>query len=250
MIKRAIKYLRENKKALNEINNRLISIEYANHELLFASYFQDSIQDSVWVKNKSFSAYGGAANYSLLYKLFKIYDVLQPKTVLEFGLGQTTKLSSQYATFNKKAKVFVVDDDAEWVEVYKKQTKIPTNLELLNVELQDFKHKGHTLQRLGEYSGLNEYTAGVKFNLVIVDGPIGYDKEYPRTNVVSMVDDLDTEWIVIFDDAERAGEQRTMELFREALRDKDLEFAEFAISGTKTQRYFCDKRTEKLLYAL
>ena len=250
MIQRITQHMRENRRLLHEINGRLIGIQASNKEILFAQYFRDSIQDSTWIHDKGFSAYAGAANYSLLYKLFKILDVVRPEAVLEFGLGQTTKMTSQYAEANDKAKVVVIDDDPEWVGIYKKQTTLPKNLKLVTVGLQDFKHDGETLQKMSEYAGLEKVLGKSKFNLVIVDGPIGYDKEYSRTNVVSLVGNLADTWVVVFDDAERPGEQRTMDLFREKLNEKSLKYSEFEVTGSKTQHYFCTERLYKTVFAI
>lgn len=251
MIRRTVRHIRHNRQLLDSIsqkldetlkinsdaNQKLDETLKLNREILFANYFRDSIQNSTWVKDKSFSAYGGAANYSLLYKLYKIYDVVRPENILEFGLGQSTKLTLQYLKHNKKAKAFVIDDSQEWIDIYKNQFDIPNNLELIKLKLQDFKYKGKILQKNNEYAGLKKATGKVKFGLVIVDGPIGYDKEYSRTNIVSLTDNLAKNFIVIFDDAERPGEQRTIQILKEELHKNKIEFAEFDVTANKTQRY-------------
>lgn len=257
MIKKVVNYTRYTKQQLVDLNQKVDELgkkielqERINKELLFANYFQDSIKNSTWVKDKSFSAFGGAANYSMLYKLFKVLDIIKPNIILEFGLGQTTKLTCQYAEANKNKKVIVIDDDTDWVDMYKKQTKVPKNLELITLELQDFRYKNKVLQRMGEYKDLDKVLGKTQFNLVIVDGPIGYDKEYPRTNVISLVNNLAKDFVVIFDDAEREGEQRTLDLFRKELNKSSIEFAEFSWNGSKTQHYFCAKHLYKMTFAI
>lgn len=250
MIKRIKLHILENRRLLNEINDKLTSLQASNSELLFAQYFRDSIQNSSWVYDKGFSAYAGAANYSLLYKLYKILDIIKPENVLEFGLGQTTKMTSQYAEANSETKVLIIDDDQEWVDIYKEQTNIPKNLKLVTTGLQDFKYDGKVLQKMNEYAGLEKTIGKTKFNLIIVDGPIGYDKEYSRTNVVSLVTNLAKSWTVVFDDAERPGEQHTIDLFREQLQEHGTEYSEFRVDSNKTQHYFCSKELYKTLYAI
>jgi abortive infection bacteriophage resistance protein len=51
---------------LNIIKN-LARIESHNREILMAQIFTSSIVDVEWLKRKSFSPSGSAANYSLLY---------------------------------------------------------------------------------------------------------------------------------------------------------------------------------------
>jgi hypothetical protein len=166
---------------------------------------------------------------------------------LELGLGQTTKLSAQYAEANPKSMILVIDDDSNWVDIYKKQTTIPKNMQIKEVGLQDFKHKGKILQKKSEYRGLDSLVKNIKFNLVIVDGPIGWDKEYPRTNVIALIDNLSKDWVVIFDDAERTGEGRTIQLFVEELQKKKINYINFVVSAGKNQHYFCASHLENML---
>lgn len=56
-------------------------------EILFSSIFNDSIRNVSWIKDRTFSASGASANYSFLYILFKILDLVKPKSILELGMG-------------------------------------------------------------------------------------------------------------------------------------------------------------------
>lgn len=224
--------------------NKIIS---QNDELLFANLFRDSISDSAWLKNKSFSAYNAAANYSFLYKLYRILDVLKPKNILELGLGQTTKLTSQYAKYNKDSNVIAIDDDKVWIDVLSKQIPNSPNFKIKHLNLQNFVYKGDVLQQKSEYKDLEKVVKGKKFDLIIVDGPIGWDKEYPRTNVIGLLNNLTDTWVVIFDDSNRLGESKTTGIFRNELNDKNIKYKEFTTKGLKEQRYFCNTINYEIL---
>ena len=232
------KYFYESKRQLDDVSNRLETIQKQNTELLYANIFRDSIQDSEWVKIRSFSPFQAAANYSLLYKLFKIYDVLQPKSVLEFGLGQTTRLTAQYAASNQKCKVMAIDSSKEWIDIYNSQLVSTPNLTITHLPVGDLR-LGKVTSKDAEYSGLDKIVGKTKFNLVIVDGPIGHLKKYSRTNVVHLIDNLAKDWVVIFDDAERNGEKNTIELFKNELINRKREYVNFEFSALKSQHYFC-----------
>lgn len=144
------KYISHSRQKLDQIDESLNRIERQNNEaldrirrqnneLLFANIFRDSIRSSRWLIDKSFSPYRGAANYSLLYKLYKIYDIYRPENILEFGLGQSTKLTSYYAASNKKAEALVIDNSDEWIAIYKSQTLQTPNLKLEKLAVRDFK---------------------------------------------------------------------------------------------------------------
>lgn len=233
-------YLRENKNAIESIEHRLELLEKQNRELLFASIFRDSIQDSNWVTNKSFSAFQAAANYSLLYKLFKIYDIVKPQNILEFGLGQSTRLTGQYISAHSEAKALVIDDDEEWIRIYKSQISDTNRMRIKKLPVGDFKYEKISSEK-GEYVGLESIIKQAKYNLIIVDGPVGHLREYSRTNIVSLIGNLAESWIVIFDDAERPGEQNTMNIFHKELRRLKIEYVDFEFSAAKSQHYFCSK---------
>jgi len=242
-----VKHLYENKRQLQQINEKLDLLERQNVELLYANIFRDSIQDSEWVNNKSFSPFQAAANYSLLYKLFKIYDVFKPKAVLEFGLGQSTRLSAQYAANNSEVSVLAVDDNKEWIKIYESQLTRAGNLKIQHLPVGDLRLDSIT-SKDAEYMGLGKVIGNKKFNLIIVDGPVGHLKQYSRTNVVHLIDNLAKDWIVIFDDAERDGEKNTIELFKKQLDESKREYRNFEFSALKSQHYFCSPSVASMIH--
>ena len=61
-------------------------------EIHKAEIFSSTIADSEWLKFKSFSPGGWAADYGLLYTLYRVLNGMRPQNVLEFGLGQSSKM--------------------------------------------------------------------------------------------------------------------------------------------------------------
>ena len=70
--------------------------------------------------------------YQYLYAVYRILNTVKPKKILELGLGQSTKLLSQYAKTNKEVKHIVVEHDQEWIDFYKKENEVAENMEILN----------------------------------------------------------------------------------------------------------------------
>lgn len=243
------------KKAINsrfqKIENRLDYIEKQNSELLWASYFRDSIASSNWVIDKSFSATNGAANYSFLYKLFKIYDIIKPNSILEFGLGQSTNLTRQYCAANKSTNAIVIDHDNAWVETYKKYTKGIKNLTLEVLPTEDFKLKdGRLGAKDTQYKGLKKTIGDKKFNLVIVDGPIGVDKEYSRTDILGLTNALADTFVILIDDSNRTGEQNTVRLLRDKLDKNKKRYTDWTVNGMKQQTIFASADVADILWAI
>jgi hypothetical protein len=241
--RRYFNYLREFYRAIFEIKKQ-------NEELLFAHLFADSRRDCRWLKDKSFSPFQGAANYSFLYKLFRIYDIIKPQSILEFGLGQTSKLTCQYLKYsNRRARAIIVDDNQQWLEVYRRQLPVSKNLKLVKLETQSFRHAGRETAN-SRYANLAKKIKKQKFDLIIIDGPIGYGKFYPRTNILDLVPHLAKQFIVVFDDAEREGEQRTMKLFAKKLEAASIPYQTFNLPSVKMQTYFCDRKSFNLVFAI
>lgn len=235
-------------------NNTSIDIEKIlkiSNELLYAHIFSDTTSNCQWLKDKSFTPYQGAANYSFLFKLFRIYDIFEPKNILEFGIGQTTKLTSQYIAYkNKSSKAYIIDDNEKWINIYKKLIPITKNLKIIKLDTEKFKYK-KTESISSKYSNLKKIIKNTKFNLIIVDGPIGHGKEYPRTNLFDLIkNNLDKDWITIIDDAERHGEQNTINLFEKKLKINKIDFFSFYIEGTKKQQIICSKDVYPIVFAI
>lgn len=234
----------------NQVHNcdKLLQI---NNELLYAHIFSDSIRGCSWLKNISFSPYQGAANYSFLYKLFRIYDVIQPKNILEFGLGQTSKLTYQYIKYkNKSAKAFVIDNNQQWIDIYKKEIKSYKKFLIKKLDTTNFTHNKITTLD-SKYANLDKLVKNEKFDLIIIDGPAGYKKNFPRTNILDLVkNNLDNNWIIVIDDFERVGEQNTIKLLENKLITNKIKYNSFYIESTKKQLYMSSKELFPLLFAI
>lgn len=254
MLKKRVKAILDNR--FQRIEEKLDGIEKQNSELLWASYFRDSIASSDWVHDKSFSAVNGAASYSFLYKLFKVYDIFKPEVILEFGLGQSTNLTRQYCAANKKSIAVVFDHDRTWVDTYKAFTDGINNLSLKVAPTEDFKLPDGSFGAADtQYKGLKKILkasdiANKKLNLIIVDGPIGVDKSFSRTDILGLTSHLADTFVIIIDDSNRQGEQATIALLRERLSKKKIDYADWTVNGMKQQTIFASKDIADVLWAI
>ncbi len=226
---------------LQRIEQRLKILEDDNttlkrmlNELNFADLMHDSMQNKKWLKNKAFSLFGWAANYSFIYTLFRILDNTKVKNILEFGMGQTSLLTSQYVAHkNKKAVLNICEHNQDWIDIFKKQLPKSERIHINHPEVESFDFEG---QLNDKYKDLSTVTTDRKFDLIIVDGPIGGGKNFPRSNIIDLIpENLAEEFIIIFDDAERAGEQLIIKKTEGKLRLLNLKFSVFSRQGIKKQ---------------
>ena len=226
----------ENLNALHaEVANLKRYVQKQTAELYYANLLHDSTKGSAWLKDQAFSLYGWAANYSFIYLLFRILDKTAPQNILEFGLGQTTKVTSQYIAYkNPTAMLNVCEHSSEWINLYKPELPKKSHIKIRHLNLKYFKYEG---QKNDKYRDLDTIAHGQKFDLIIIDGPTGGGKNFPRSNIVDIVKgkNLADDFIIIFDDGDRPGEQLTIAKTKEELKKQKIDFVEFERNALKTQ---------------
>ncbi len=231
---------------LNIFNHDIIERDNFNRsifkELQYAFVFDDTIKDSEWLNKNSFSLINAAANYSFAYSLYRILNDAKPKNILELGLGQTTKLTTQYVNYFQDTTLTVVEGDAEWIDLFSKKLDINENTKILNLDLENYNYKDEETIRFKDFI---EALEDQKFDLIIIDGPQGFilgsdnntiELEYSRTNIWQLIpQNLADDFIIIMDDFNRVGEQNTLNRVKELLNENNIAFYEYNSWAFKTQ---------------
>ena len=201
--------------------------------------FKDTIKESPWVKNRSFSLNNGAANYSFMYVLYRILNEVEPKNILELGLGQTTKLTSQYANFFTDSKLLTIDGDKDWIDNFKENLIISENMDIVYNDLETFTFRDTENLR---YKNIKDTVKDEKFDLVVIDGPQGFFSpgfrmlDYSRSNIWELIpDNLADDFVIVIDDYERKGEKNTIAIVKELLDENNISFSTFNSIGLKEQ---------------
>ena len=201
-------------------------------EMNYAHVFKDTINDSDWLFNKSFSANNAAANYSFLYILYRILDEIKPSKILELGLGQTTLLTSQYVNFFKNADLQVVEDNEKWIEYFSNKLNITSNVKINLVNKREILINSFKCLKYENFSNLIKDDL---FNLIIIDGPYGANQEYPRSNIWDLINNLADNFVIIIDDYDRQGEINTSKILLDKLSENGIIFNTSVFRGIKNQ---------------
>ena len=232
---------------LEKVQNLQNKAQLQYQELNFADLLHDSTHSSSWLKDKNFALYGWAANYSFIYTLFRILDNVQPAHILEMGLGQTSMVTTQYIA-NKKpaADLDIIENDESWIKVYEPKLAKSQNIKLHQCDIEFFDYEGEQSRK---YKELNKITGDKKYNLIIVDGPFGGAQKLPRSNIVELVEhNLAQDFIIMFDDAERAGEQNTIAQTKAKLTSLGIKFGTQQRNALKSQVLIFSKSCEFAKY--
>ena len=190
-------------------------------ESLAATTFVNAIQNAEWLKYKSFFPGRWAVEYTFLLALFRIFDYHKFSNILEFGLGQTSRMLHQYADYYKVPAV-TVEHDSDWIEFTRQDTRnaYPINVKMLPLEMVDY--NGFTTRT---YQGIKTAFENQKFDFILVDGPFG-SEHYSRSQIIHLAENnLAETFCIIIDDCNRIGEQETVAEVEAALKKCGIKYA-------------------------
>ncbi len=209
-------------------------------ELLWANIFHDTIRGSKWLQNQPFSPGRAAIGYPTLYALYRILDEFQPRSILEMGLGQSTKMIGSYVKWKEqqgeKCEHIVVEHDASWITFFQKGFECSPNTEIVQMDLLkvmlDDVDGAQTEVKL--YQNFSDRLQGKKFDLIFIDGPFG-SPIYSRMDIIDLLPEcLSESFILMLDDAERPGEQNTVQMICNMLQEAGINYSQNEYMGEKS----------------
>lgn len=200
-------------------------------ELDWANTYHDSIRGKEWLEKLPLNIGRWAGNYSFFYVLHRILNDYKPNSVLEFGLGESTKFITTYLeNYLLDSKHLVIEHDANWKKTYlsKNLISLRTNIEICELEkkeIKSFKSNG--------YKNIESKVKN-KYDLYIVDGPFGSSK-YSRYDIVKLAEVFTSndEFIIMLDDYNRKGEQDTAKDLLKSLANKNIQTHTTVFDGAK-----------------
>lgn len=227
-----IEDIKKQQEYINNLNSEMVYSQNLLKEIQYSRVFADSITKSEWLSDKSFSLINSAANYSFFYVLYRILNEVKPQNILELGLGQTTKMTTQYVSYFNESNLQVIEDNQEWIDKFSKCLSLSDNVKINQVNsinvLIDY-------NECLKYENFDRLLNNNLFDLVIIDGPLGYGQMYPRTNIWDIVNYLNNSFVIIIDDYDRKGEQNTCKKLFEILSKKGIDFDQITFKGLKHQ---------------
>lgn len=221
--------------ALREQNSLLYRIDGLHRETLWAETFRQTIaKPAEWLTDPSFSPGRWAVGFPFLYALYRTLNEMKPKRILELGLGQTTKMISQYAAFYPDVEHHVVEHDRDWVEFWKTSSKYSERTHFHILELTETEHPSAS-HKVRCYQGFSDEFDGESFDFISVDAPFGYDMtDLARIDALSIIPQaLAPSFAVMIDDYNRKGEQGMVKELDKQFRAASIEFKRGVYRGEK-----------------
>lgn len=222
------------KKQSGEIKDSTVRAKKASDEAVWGLIFKDSIKNSDWLLNKEFYPGRWAVGYQYLYVLYRVLNGVKPQSILELGLGQSTRMITQYVGNDSKVKHRVIEHDPEWIDFFKMENKLYAGSEVVQLDLtQDcFEEDPSVLM----YKGFKDSLSDRVYDFVSVDAPFGGGANmYARVDIIALIPEcLAESFVIMVDDANRDGEKNTIELIKKKLEENHIEYCCGQYMGNKT----------------
>lgn len=193
------------------------------------------------VKQKKFSPGRWAIGYPVMYVLYRVLDEFRPRSILELGLGQSTKMISQYVAANEAVIHKVVEHDTRWINFFKNGNQISEQTEIIQKDLIEANLNGK--EHIRCYEDFEKDIVPGKYDLIFIDAPIGGDmKDFARVDTLNIIPKyLKDSFVIIMDDFDRSGEKNTLNLLEEKLQTNNIDYKKGVYSGRRDAALLCSK---------
>ncbi len=227
-IKNIIKYIETQLDTVTRQNQQVISLQ---RESVWAEVYHDTIRSYKPLQELSLSPGRMAANYSLLYLLTRILLHVKPESILEFGLGESSKLIATHLThYLKSTNHVIIEHEREWINFFEREFSLSERSKIKHFDTDTlFKH-GH---KINIYRGLPHEELKDYF-LYIVDGKSS--PNYSRYDICLLAEKgLAQDFIIILDDYDRRSEKETGLQLLKVLQEQGRSIVYGEYHGTKHQ---------------
>lgn len=197
---------------VRSLDKELIKRSRINHgtqkEILWSKIFSDSIKGT-FLEHQSLSLGRWAIGYPFAYILFRCLQIINPNSILELGLGESTKIIS---TFRQNSDIKIshclIENNPRWVDFFKKSNpNVLDGCEIFVLDYEFIKYKNFSEVRV--FKGFADKLKGRKFSLIAVDAPLGGDmKDISRIDILEMIPQgLEESFVILIDDYNRPQEK-------------------------------------------
>ena len=216
---------------IQEIKHQSVLSTRSAQEAVWAAIFNNSITNSTWLKDKTFSPGRWAMWYPALYVIYRVLNEVRPKRILELGLGQSTRLIGQYAAAFDDVEHIVVEHDLDWIRFFQNDFQLSERSQIVQLDREMIPYK--EAEEVRVFKGFREAFAEKKFDFICIDAPLGSDmKQYSRIDVLSILpQSLQSSFIIMLDDFNRLGEQNAVKEIEVVLKAKKIPYSMGKQSG-------------------
>jgi len=221
----------------DELNNRLIELEWSQ-------IYHDSIRGKKWIEELPLNIGRWAGNYVFFYVLNRILTEAKPKSILELGLGESTKFISKFIENELlDTRHIVVEHNSNWINNFNQKFDLSKNTEIIHLNLNETSVCGFSKFNYESFDSLIHD----EFDFYLIDGPFGSEIE-SRDDILQIAKRLnkDKSFVLMFDDSNRKGEYQTITNLLKILDLNKIKYFTFTYSGNKSVTIITSKEYEYL----
>jgi hypothetical protein len=226
MIKKIKRLIEENRSYHRATLRKLNELEWAN-------VYHDSIRGKKWIENLPLNIGRWAGNYPFFYFLHRILEETQPESILEFGLGESSKMINAYIDNSQSVSEYlVIEHSKDWKNQFLEKNK---SNDVFDIKICELEVKKFNTEIYKSYKNLSEVIKDKKFDFYLFDGPFG-SKHYSRFDLIMCFNTTikTDKFIILLDDTHRKGEIETLDVLKSNFDDKNIEYFSRSFSGVKT----------------
>jgi 16S rRNA G966 N2-methylase RsmD len=171
-------------------------------------------------KFKTYLPYSKSSlSYSSVSYLLNDVVINNRNKIIEFGGGISTIYLAKLAKTSKNSlKITTIDHDEKWIDILTNILKEEDLLEYVNIIHCPLEKSNLSKESTKWYceSNIKKAIKGLKFDLVIIDGPLAYTKELEMSRYPALIfinDYLNERNSVFLDDTHRKGEKKIIPLW-------------------------------------
>lgn len=200
----------------------------------WALVFNNTITNSNWFSETPLSLGRWAIGYQCAYVLFRVLDEIQPTSILELGLGQSTKILGQYACNNTEVNHYVVEHDQSWIDFFKNNYEITNNSTIIQCDWDFIDYEG--VEGVRVFADFKKKLGEKKFGLIMIDAPFGGDMPvFSRIDVLRNITDfIEDSFVIMIDDIDRAAELNTFKKMQSKLVESNIPYVAGVYRGKKS----------------
>lgn len=207
-------------------------------EAVWAQIFNNTISESLWLKDKTFSPGRWAVGYPYLYVMYRVLNETRPKRILELGLGQSTRMIAQYAAAFQDVEHIVVEQDKTWTEFFAQNTSLSPRTKIVHLPVVETNYLDD--DRTLVYQDFEKLCEGQKFDLVSSDGPAhSQSHKYRRVELVKLIPDhLADSFCIILDDFNVQECKNMWKVAKDTFSQMNIPYSEGIYHGDKAVSIF------------
>jgi len=205
-----------------------------NMELEWAHIFHDSIRGKPWLQSLPLNVGRWAGNYSFFYVLCRLLNDYKAKSIIEFGLGESSKVVAAFIEHQLlDCRHTIIEENKDWRDSFLNRFPLSDRSEIKILPAEQKQAAGGAMYK--GYASIDTAVAET-FDLYLVDGPTGSER-FSRYDIVTIAKQLHNgdEFVILIDDYDRAGEKETTEALLELFKQRGIHVHTGVYMGNASQ---------------